>query len=119
MAELVEYALVVSVSFLFVVGSVYVYDSFSGLESRLQLRAASATVSDLVAQAVRNGSSQATVSLPSSTISCSAGTIRLSTSTSTDSEASPLACDFAVTVSGGSHTVQFFATDSELKIRVA
>jgi uncharacterized protein (UPF0333 family) len=118
-AELIEYALVIMVSVLFVAGSAYVYESFSSLESQLQLRAATNEVSTLVSQALRNGSSVATISLPTSTISCSSQTIRLTTSTSTDVLASPLACDFNVTVTGGSHTVQFFTGGSELTIRVA
>jgi len=119
MAEVVEYTLVVMVSVLFVAGSAYVYESFSSFESQAQLSAASATVSSLVDQAARNGSSVATFSLPSSTISCAGQTLRLSTATSTDVMASPLACDFDVTVSGGTHTVQFFSSEAELTIRVA
>jgi uncharacterized protein (UPF0333 family) len=119
MAEVVEYTLVVLVSVLFVGGSAYVYTSFASIESQAQLRAASATVSALVDEAVRNGSSLATISLPSSTISCTAETLRLSTSSATDAIASPLACDFEVTVTGGAHTIQFFSSHSQLTIRVA
>jgi len=118
MAEVIEYTLVVMVSVLFVAGSAYVYDSFSSFESQAQLRAVAATVSALVDQAVRNGSSTATLSLPSSTISCSGETLRLITPSSTDVVASPVACDFQVTVGAGTHTIQFFSSLSELTIRV-
>ena len=118
MAEVIEYTLVVMVSVLFVAGSVYVYDSFSSFESQAQLRAASATVAALAYQAARNGSSSATVSLPGSTISCAGDTLRLSTASSTDAMASPLACDFEVTVTGGTHTIQFYSIQSQLTIRV-
>jgi len=118
MAEILEYALVVMVSVLFIAGSAYVYDSFSSLESQLQLRAEAAAFSSLAAQAARNGSSLATVSLPTSTISCTAETLRLSTDSSTEILASPLPCDFEVTIAGGSHLVQFFSDQSELTIRV-
>ena len=118
MAEVTEYALVVMVSVLFVAGSAYVYTSFTSLESQVQLRATSASVSALVAQAVRNGSSLETLSLPTSTISCTSNTLRLSTSASTEVIASPLPCDFAVSVVGGVHVVQFFSNQAQLTIRV-
>jgi hypothetical protein len=118
MVEVVEYTLVVMVSVLFVAGSAAVYSSFNSLESQLQLRAMSATVSQLVAQAARNGSSLATLSFPDSTISCSGGALRLSTGSASGTLPSPLTCSFEVSVTAGTHVLQFFSSGSQLTMKV-
>jgi uncharacterized protein (UPF0333 family) len=118
MTEVIEYTLVVMVSVLFVAGSAAVYTSFSSLESQLQLRAMSAAVSALVDQAVRNGSSVATLSLPDSTISCNGDTLRLTAGSATGTLPSLLPCDFDVKVEAGAHELQFFSSQSLLTMKV-
>lgn len=118
MTEIVEYTLVVMVSTLFVAGSVVAYNSFSAFESGLQLRAAFAAVSGLASQAIENGSSRGTMTLPDSTISCAGGSLSLSSGASTEGQSVPIACDFAVKVTGGSHVLRFSERYSHLVLSV-
>jgi hypothetical protein len=61
MTELVEYTLVVMVSTLFVAGSAFVYNSFTGFEASLQLKAAFDAVSGTAIQAVEGGTGSAAI----------------------------------------------------------
>lgn len=119
MAELLEYALVVMVSTLFVAGSVAVYGGFSSFESGLSLRAAFDQVAALASKAIANGTSAATVPFPSSTITCQGGSLGVSLGGSTLSESVPLGCSFAVSVHGGVHTLKFRDDSSRLELSVS
>ena len=106
------------VSVLFIGGSVAIYNSFSSSESQLQLRVLSSTVSALVEETVRNGSAEATVSLPATTFDCTDAAIRLTTSSGTVALASPLPCSFGFDVTAGTHVLQFAIESAQLVVRV-
>ncbi len=118
MAEIFEYFLVVMASSLFVVGSVATYGSFATFESQLQFRADAASVSGLVFEAIRNGTSSAALSFPASTISCESGNLVLASGSQTSETTLPLGCDFRMSLSPGQHTIAFAATSSYLSLRV-
>ncbi len=119
MVELLEYALVVMASTLFVAGSVLVYESFATFESGLSLRATFEGVSGLVSNAIANGSATATMSIPSSTIACQGGTLSVKVGGSVLEDRVPLGCSFAVTVPAGVHTVEFRDDSSRLELSVS
>lgn len=118
MTEVVEYALVVMMSSLFVAGSVITYSSFSSFESGLQFNAAFAAVSGLASQALRNGSARAYLTLPGSVIRCAGGELSISSGTMVDSQSFPVACDFTVGVLQGTHVVLFKEVSSRLSMMV-
>lgn len=119
MTEIVEYSLVVMVSTLFIAGSVITYNSFSSFESGLQLRAAFAAVSGLASQAIVNGTSRASLTLPASIIRCEGGSLSLSTGTATERERAPMACDFVAPFNGGSYVLEFSTLSSRLVLSVS
>ena len=112
MAETVEYALVVLASTLFVAGSVATYASFSSFESGLQFKAEVQAVSSLVSVALVNGSSEATLSMAPSTLSCTSGILSLSSGSSNESLGVGLPCAFRVNLAPGPHALAF-AVDSD------
>jgi hypothetical protein len=118
MAELVEYSLIVMVSLLFVAGSVVTYSSFSALESQLQFSGASAEVTGLASQAVENGTSSASLSLPMSTIRCDDGLLTISSGQMTREQDLPVVCNFSLPVSSGPHLLRFTVTSSRLVLLV-
>jgi hypothetical protein len=118
LTELVEYCLVVMVSTSFVAGSVVAYNAFSSFESGLQLRATFAEVSALAAQAVDEGSSRATLSLPASTIECGHDSLQVSTGPAAISESLPVDCDFSLNVGAGLHTILFTTRSAQLDLSV-
>jgi hypothetical protein len=119
MAEIVEYTLVVMVSVLFVSGSIATYDSFSAFESSLQFRADSAALARLASQAALNGSSEATLTLPSSTLGCQGGELKFTSGTFSAVQGVPLACDFTASLTAGAHPVRFYGNGSELELAVS
>ena len=118
MTEIIEYSLVVMVSTLFVAGSVLTYSSFSAFESNLQVRAAFATISGLVSQALESGNSSATLSLPSSTIRCEGGSLSISAGPTNVGESIPAACNFVVNIDSGAHSLLFSKRSSGLYLAV-
>ena len=118
MSEIVEYTLVVMASALLVSGSVAVYDSFSNLESELQLREAFATISDLASQAVNTGAASTTMSIPASTISCEDSSLTLSFGSLGISHSVPLDCDFIQRVAGGERSLAFAVSGNSLLLTV-
>jgi hypothetical protein len=118
MAELVEYSLIVMVSVLFVAGSVMTYNSFSALESQLKFGGAYAAVTGLASQAVENGSSSGSLSLPMSTIKCEDGLLTVSSGQMSREQDLPVACDFNLHVSPGPHLLRFAVTSSRLILLV-
>ena len=114
MAEILEYALVVMVSTLFVAGSVLVYTDDSSLESGLSLRATFYAVSGLVSKAITNGTAGATMAWPPSTVSCRDGLLAVEVGSSSMNESIPLGCGFTVPVPGGTHRVVFRTAASRL-----
>ncbi len=118
MVEILEYCLVVMVSTLFIAGSVATYGSFSSFESALQQKAAFAAVSGLASRAIQNGTSEATLSLPSSTIGCEGGSLSLSSGTFDGRQTMPVACDFSINVTQGPHLVRFTEVSDLLSLSV-
>jgi len=118
MTEIIEYTLVVMVSALFVTGSVAVYDSFSGLESKLQLEGTLATVSDLALQAAASGTSSATLSLPGVTISCEQSNLTIYSGSVEVAHSVPVPCDFTRTVGAGDHSLTFTVAGGALSLEV-
>jgi NO-binding membrane sensor protein with MHYT domain len=115
MTEILEYALVALVSSIFVAGSVGAYGAFSSFESNLQLRTTFASVSDLASSASLHGTSMASLEFPpSSTLSCSEGTLSLTTGPSVLAGSIPLNCQFAINLSAGNHKVTFSVHDNTL-----
>ena len=118
MSEIVEYTLVVMVSAFFVTGSVAVYDSFSGLESNLQVEGTLATISDLAPRAIATGAASTTMTVPALTISCERGNLTVSSGSVEITHTIPVACDFAQTVAAGEHTIAFVAAGGGLELEV-
>ncbi len=118
MTEIIEYSLVIMVSTLFVGGSVVAYASFSSFESGLQLRATFTAVSGLAARALDNGSSEATLVLPDSTIMCVGNSLSVSSGTSTEGQTVAASCDFYFRVNAGSHVLHFTELSSRLVLSV-
>jgi hypothetical protein len=119
MTELIEYSLVFLISSLFVAGSAATYGSFSAMESDIQLHQAFAAISRLAFQALENGSTRATLKLPSSTITCENGLLGVHTVTSAVSQNVPAYCLFEVHVSAGEHQLAFSERDSQLLLQVS
>jgi hypothetical protein len=119
MVEILEYALVVMVSMLFVAGSVLVYGGFASFESGLSLHASFDGVSGLVSEAIANGSATATMTFPSSAITCQRGMLSMNIGGSSLTESVPLGCAFEVSVTGGVHTLEFRDDSSQLELSVS
>jgi len=119
MVELLEYALVVMASMLFVAGSVLFYGGFTTFESGLALHASFDGVSGLVSEAIANGSAVATMSIPSSAITCQGGMLSMKAGGSSLNESVPLGCAFEVSVPGGVHTLEFRDDSSQLELSVS
>lgn len=118
MVELLEYALVVMVSTLFVAGSVTVYGEFATFESGLSLHATFDGVSGLVSEAIANGTATATLAVPSATITCQGGRLGITAGGSSLEESIPLGCAFDVSITGGVHTLEFLDRSSQLELSV-
>jgi len=118
MSEITEYALVVMASMLLVSGSVEVYNSFSGMESRLQLGGTYVTISGLAYRAVATGTANATIAIPSSTISCENSALTLSFGSLGIARSVPVSCDFVDSVAAGEHSLAFTVSSGELKLVV-
>jgi hypothetical protein len=118
MTEIIEYSLVVMVSALFIAGSAETYTSFTSYQASIQLRAEFLAVSGLASQAVKDGNSSGTLSLPTSTLRCERGSLSLSAGSSIQSYNLPLGCDFKVDVSEGLHFIMFSAQSSNLALTV-
>ena len=119
MTEIIEYALVVMVSTLFVTGSAVVYDSFAYFESNLQLRGTYATLSELAARAVDSGTASARLSLPPSTIGCERGSLTLDFGSRGLAASVPANCGFEVSVAGGEHELVFTSAHGTLSLQVS
>jgi hypothetical protein len=119
MAETVEYALVVMASALFVAGSVVTYGSFSSFESSLQFRAEFQEVSSLASAALVNGSSRASLSLPTSTIGCSSGVLSVVAGPMNMSLGIGFPCEFHLNVIQGSHVLVFSVEGARLTAGVS
>jgi hypothetical protein len=119
MVELIEYALVMMASMLFVAGSVLTYDGFTTFESGLSLHASFDGVSGLVSEAIANGSATATMAIPSSAITCQGGKLSMKIGGSSLNESIPLGCAFEVSVPGGVRTLEFRDNSSQLEISVS
>jgi len=118
MAEILEYTLVFLVSTLFVTGSVATYNSFSSWASELQFHEAFKVITGLATQAMSNGSSLATMSLPTATIQCLDGSLTLSTKSSSASQSLPTGCSFSFNLEVGAHTLAFTEKSSQLSLSV-
>lgn len=116
MAELVEYTLVVVVSALFMVGSVTVYGDFASFQSGLSLRAEFDAVSALASKAAEYGTARGMMSVPPSTIACQGGTLTVAVGSASMNESLPLRCRFALTFTGGVHTLEFRDDPSGLSL---
>ena len=119
MVELLEYAVVVMVSTLFVAGSALVYGGFTSFESGLSLRTAFRGVSELALDAIANGSATRTMSTPASVIACQGGTLSMKVGGSALNETIPAGCAFVVSVPAGVHTLVFRDPSSGLELRVS
>ena len=118
MTELVEYALAVTVSTLFVSGSVVVYSSFASFESGLELRSDMGTVASLASRALAEGTSSGTLTLPASTIGCGDNSLTLTFGSRGIAQAFPAGCDFSTSILGGEHTLTFSTESGALSLRV-
>ena len=107
MAELLEYCLVFMVSTLLVGGSVATYDTFSGFVTGLGFRAASSSIVGLASEAVAQGRAAAAFAVPASSVSCEGGVLTYASGGMTSQQSVGAECDFAVSVSGGTHTFGF------------
>jgi hypothetical protein len=107
------------VSTIFVAASIATYSSFTSFETELQTKAAFAALSGLASQAAVNGSSEGTVTLPSSTISCANGSLRLTVGSSVREQAISLGCHFVFTVKEGPHFMRFSRLSAQLTLSVA
>jgi hypothetical protein len=107
MVELIEYALAVMASTLFVAGSVLVYGAYSSFESGLSLHAGFDAISGLALKAEGGGIARATMSLPSSTISCEHGALSFSVGSASQTVSLPVDFSFSMKVSAGLHTLIF------------
>ncbi len=118
MSEIVEYALVALVSTLFVAGSVATYGSFSSFAAGLEFRAEFLAVSSMASQALANGSSTATVTIPASTFTCRSGTLTVASGQFSEGVNVRMSCDFALTEAQGRHTLEFSVRSSQLVLAV-
>jgi len=119
MAEILEYTLVFMVSTLFVSGSLATYNTFSSWASGLQFHEAFSVISGLATQALSNGSSRATISLPASTIQCHDGSLSLSSQSISSSQSFPTNCNFSFALEGGAHTLTFTEESAQLSLAVS
>ena len=118
MTEILEYCLVVMVSSLFVAGSAATYVSFSGFVADVQFKAASSAVSALAMEALANGTSNAALALPPSTISCEGGVLAFASGSRVALEHLSAPCSFDLSVPGGTHEVVFSRNGSGLSMEV-
>ena len=119
MTEVVEYALVVMVSALFITGSVAVYDSFSAFESNLQLKGTMASITDVAYKALAAGNASGRVSVPESTIGCEDGSLTLSSGSEGFASQVPAECDFAVSLPPGEHALIFSVSSGNLTLEAS
>ncbi len=119
MSEIIEYTLVFMVSTLFVSGSLATYNTFSSWAAGLQFHEAFSVISGLATQALSNGSSRATISLPTSTIQCHDGSLSLASKSSSLSSTFPTSCNFSFTLEGGAHTLAFTVESTQLSLAVS
>jgi hypothetical protein len=75
-------------------------------------------VSALAAQAVDDGSSRGTLSLPTSTIECGNSSLQVSVGPATISEILPVDCNFSLSVGAGLHTILFTTRSARLDLSV-
>ena len=118
MVEITEYTLAVLVSTLLVGGSAVTYATFARLEYSSEVDASVAALVGLANDAVANGHSSATLLLPTSTLSCSHGTLTMLSGNNTVSSPIGGNCEFVASINGGVHTVSFDSQSWGLRLRV-
>ncbi|MDA4121017.1 MAG: hypothetical protein OK404_01255 [Thaumarchaeota archaeon] len=118
MSQVIEYTLVVLASTLFVGGSSATLVAYQSFETKAQTGAAFSSLSTLAEQAAMNGSSQAVLFLPNSTVTCRGSTLDMISSDVTATHDLPVSCDFSKQISKGIHHVEFFLQSSTLLLQV-
>jgi uncharacterized protein (UPF0333 family) len=118
LSQVIEYALVVLASTLFVGGSAATLMAYQSFEAKAQTGAAFSTLSTLAEQAAENGSSQAVLFLPDSTITCRGSIMDMTSSDVTATHDLPVSCDFSKQISEGVHRVEFLSQSSSLMLQV-
>jgi len=119
MTEVIEYALVVMVSALFITGSVAVYNSFSTFESNLQLKGTLASITDAAYKATAAGNASARVSVPESTIGCEDGSLTLSSGPEGFASQVPAECNFSISLPPGEHALLFSVSSGNLTLEAS
>lgn len=117
MAEVLEYSFVILASTLVVLFSVGTYQSLSGTVAEAGFHASFSSVIQAAASAVETGNSSVTLVLSDSAISCSHGSIALSSGSLRSSYAMPVACSFRDGPLSGQTDLEF-SYDGSLKLRV-
>jgi hypothetical protein len=107
------------ISSLFAGASAATYTTYKNLEGNVEFAAAFSGISELAEQALVNGSSYSNLLLPSSVVSCSNGTLSLSSAGRTATSSLMVGCDFRAVVSGGIHSLRFSYGSSLLMLQVA
>jgi hypothetical protein len=106
------------ISTLFAGASTATYAGYKNLEDNVQFAAAFSGISSLAKQALENGSSHASMLLPDSTISCTAGLLGFVSGTRTVTDFLQIGCNFTAVISGGIHWIKFSCESSTLTIQV-
>jgi hypothetical protein len=118
LSQVIEYTLVVLASTLFVGGSTATLMAYQSFETKAQTGAAFSTLWTLAEQAAENGSSQAVLFLPDSTVTCRGSSLDMTSSDVTAIHDLPVSCDFSKQISKGVHHVEFLFQSSTLLLQV-
>lgn len=116
MTEILEYTLVVLVSALFVGGSVVTYGRFSAFMAGLQIKSDATVLARLAGEAASHGSAAAVISTPESLVTCNGTSLEMTSGGAAVAQTVPGACDFAVRLAAGEHTITFDYSASTLSM---
>ena len=116
MTEIVEYALVILVSSIFVAGSLGSYGLFTSFESNLQLKTNFASLSNVEYSAAIHGSAMAVLDFPPmSSLNCAGGLLSLRAGPSIMTESVPEDCQFSINLAQGVDNVTLLVRGDTLR----
>ncbi|QQG49149.1 MAG: hypothetical protein HY247_02220 [archaeon] len=118
MAEIVEYALVITASMLLVGGSAVVYSTYQEYLVSLQARASFAALVTSADEALVNGSTTSSLYFPTGTLQCLEGNLSFSSASGSFSSAVPADCNFSLLLGGGTKTYRFVSNPPSLELGV-
>jgi hypothetical protein len=118
MVEIIEYCLVVLVSTLLAAASLLTFGRFAASQIESESALSFSSLASLVDRAISNGTSRASLLLPSLVVSCHSGVFAVVLQNLQRIKTIPLGCNFSQEIDPGPHLVEFSVQSMTLSLKV-